>query len=64
VNGTIAKNIQLTQGTRLQLRADAFNVFNQKNYGNPTLATNNANFGVITSAGSARTMQVGARLSF
>ena len=64
VNGTVAKNIQLANSTRLQLRADAFNVFNQKNYSNPTLATNSATFATITAAGSARTMQVGARLSF
>jgi hypothetical protein len=64
LNSTIAKNFPLGTQKRLQVRADIFNALNQKNYSNPTSATNSVDFGRITSAAAARTMQVGARLSF
>ena len=45
----------------MQVRVEAFNVLNRKNYNNPQLAINNANFGRITGAGGSRTFQLGAR---
>jgi hypothetical protein len=50
--------------TRVQVRADVFNVLNRANYNNPQLAINNANFGRITQATGSRTFQLGARLTF
>jgi hypothetical protein len=64
VNTTIAKSFGLGSGTRLQVRADIFNVLNHKNWGGPQTAITNVDFGRITSAGGSRTMQFGARLSF
>jgi hypothetical protein len=64
LNATLAKNFGIGAGRRLQVRADAFNALNMKNYSNPVAATNNADFGRITGAGASRTLQVGARLSF
>ena len=64
LNATLAKNFGLGAGRKLQVRADAFNALNTKNYSNPVTATNNAEFGRINAAASARSMQVGARLTF
>ena len=67
VDMSLAKNITLTHTTKLQLRADAFNVLNRVNYNNPTtssLNTTSPDFGRITGAGSMRTGQIGVRLVF
>jgi hypothetical protein len=64
LNMTLAKNFGIGGGKKLQVRADAFNALNTKNFSAPATATNSASFGVISTAGAARTMQVGARLTF
>ena len=67
VDMSLAKNITLTHTTKLQLRADAFNVLNRVNYNNPTTSSLNItspDFGRITGAGSMRTGQIGVRLVF
>ncbi len=61
---TFAKSFALGAGTRLQVRAEAFNVLNWKNYNNPQTNMNNADFGRITGAGRARVFQFGARFTF
>ena len=64
LNATLARNFAIAAGRRLQVRADAFNVLNQRNLDNPVLNITSSDFGRISSAGTARTIQVGARLSF
>ena len=61
---TLAKSFSLAGETRLQVRADIFNVLNRKNYDNPNTNMNNADFGRITGAGRPRVFQLGARLTF
>jgi hypothetical protein len=61
---TFAKNFALHGATRVQLRADVFNILNWKNYNNPQQNLNNAAFGRITGAARARVFQLGARLTF
>ena len=54
-------------GTRLQVRIEAFNVFNWVNLGNPTVAQNSTNFGRILALApgfSPRVMQFALRMSF
>jgi len=63
VDMTIAKNIPLGR-TRLQLRADAFNVLNHVNLNNPNGNFISPDFGRITAAGTMRTGQVGVRMTF
>ncbi|MCU0255153.1 MAG: hypothetical protein MUF60_00265, partial [Vicinamibacterales bacterium] len=60
---SVIKNVRFGK-FRVQLRAEAFNVFNQKNY--RTIETNvtNANFGRVTEYEAQRIMQFGAKLSF
>ena len=50
--------------THLQLRIEAFNVFNWVNLGTPVTAQNSTNFGRITTALDARIMQAAVRWSF
>jgi hypothetical protein len=59
------KNFALNgTGTRLQVRAEVFNIFNTINWGNPNTTFGAANFGRVTSAGAMRRMEVGAKLMF
>ena len=60
---TLAKGFALG-AQRLQVRAEAFNLLNRKNYNNPQTNMNSADFGRITGAGRARVLQFGARLTF
>lgn len=56
----------LGEGARIELRMDAYNVFNNLNL-NPNAISNNiqnSNFGTITSALAARVVTLGARFSF
>ena len=60
----LQKNITVGR-SELQLRLEAFNVFNHINEGNPNTAVDNVNFARITSMVSRpRQLQLGARLSF
>lgn len=69
---SVTKDTNLSEKLRLQLRAEAFNVFNQVNYRNPGVSfqpgsagTNiSGNFGLITAARDARIMQVALKLLF
>ncbi len=62
----LPNNRILGEGARLELRLDAFNVFNNLNF-NPTQISNNianSNFGADTAALAGRVVTVGARFSF
>ena len=61
---TFAKNFPLRGATKLQVRADIFNVWNRKNYNNPNQSMTSADFGRITGAGRPRVFQLGARFTF
>jgi hypothetical protein len=61
----LAKNVHLVERSNLQLRVDAFSVFNHPTFGNPNGdISNTAAVGRITSAGGNRTVQLGAKLTF
>jgi len=60
---TLAKSFSLTERFRLQLRADTFNTLNHTNLGGLITTINTSTFGQLTTA-TARSMQIGARLSF
>jgi hypothetical protein len=64
LHATLAKGFPLGAHTRLQVRAEAFNLLNFENFNNPQTNMNNADFGRITGAGRARVFQFGARLTF
>ncbi len=66
VNMALLKNIRFTESMRVQLRAEAFNVFNSVNFFNNTqLANVNSTvFGQITQAADPRILQFAARFEF
>ena len=49
---------------KIQFRAEFYNSLNQVNFGGPTSALNNRNFGRILSAGSPRILQFALRYTF
>ena len=64
VHMTLAKNFTIVQGMRMQVRAEAFNVLNMKNYNDPELRINNSEFGRISGAGGSRRFQFSSRFTF
>ena len=62
-NMSVAKTIRISSGARLDVRVEAFNLFNRVVWGAPEQNFNSANFGLITSqANSPRQMQLGVKL--
>jgi hypothetical protein len=62
-NISVAKTISVADGLRLDVRMEAFNVFNRVVWGAPNTDFNSANFGQITTQGnSPRQMQLGLKL--
>jgi hypothetical protein len=64
LDATVEKTIALGAGMKFDVRAEAYNVLNRANFNVPGFTLGAADFGVISSARPARTIQLGARLSF
>jgi len=61
----LQRDFRIAGTTRLQVRAEAFNVFNHTNLGTPERFVNTPQFGSVTMAAtSARQIQFGGRLLF
>ena len=52
------------ENSRVQFRADVFNLFNRTPFNNPTASSVSSAFGRITSAGNARQVQLALRVEF
>ncbi len=63
-NMALLKTISFTEVKELQLRFEAFNVFNHAQFGNPSGEINSGTFGYVTSARDPRIMQVAAKFVF
>ena len=63
-NLSLQRDFRFTENARLQIRAEAFNVFNRANFQTPGTAFGAANFGVITGAEDPRQIQFAARIYF
>ena len=61
---SIYRTFRFTESMNLQLRAEAFNVLNLVNYGNPGTTLGTPLFGVITSARDPRIIQLGVKFNF
>ncbi|HUS08752.1 MAG TPA: TonB-dependent receptor [Bryobacteraceae bacterium] len=55
---------RLTEGSKLEFRAESFNFTNTPKFGNPAANVSTAGFGEITSATEERQFQVGLRIQF
>jgi outer membrane receptor protein involved in Fe transport len=64
VNVALLKHVRLGRDTRLQLRAEAFNVFNRANFDLPDNFFGSPTFGQVLSAQPPRRVQLGARVLF
>jgi Carboxypeptidase regulatory-like domain/TonB dependent receptor-like, beta-barrel len=63
-NMALSKNTQITESKSLELRFEAFNLFNHVQFTNPGGEINSSQFGIVTGARDARIMQVGAKFLF
>jgi hypothetical protein len=64
VNLAVLKYVRLAGDARLQLRLEAFNLFNRANYDLPDAFFGSPTFGRVLSAQAPRRLQFGARLTF
>ena len=64
VDLALVRDFSLVRDTRLQFRAEVFNVANHANFGLPVADLNSPNFGRILSAGPPRLMQFAVKLLF
>ncbi|HSO76897.1 MAG TPA: TonB-dependent receptor, partial [Blastocatellia bacterium] len=63
-NTSLMKTTRLMEGLDLQIRAEAFNLFNHPNFNLPDNFLGSPTFGRILSAGSPRHIQFGVKLLF
>ena len=64
VDVSLLRRFHFKERSTLTVEAQAFNLLNHPNFGLPAAVADQANFGVISSAGSPRQLQFAARLSF
>jgi hypothetical protein len=64
VNLAVLKRVRLGARVQLQLRAEAFNLFNRANFELPDNYAGSPTFGAVLSAHPPRHVQVGARVTF
>ena len=64
VDMALSRNLRVGQEKRVEVRVEAFNVFNRIQPGNPNVTFGNANFGRITTTDPPRIMQFAAKYSF
>jgi hypothetical protein len=61
---SVHKNVAMTERAQLQFRAEAFNVFNHVNLGDPGTTVDSAGFGSIQSAADPRIGQLAMKVIF
>jgi hypothetical protein len=71
IDFAISKTTAIKERVALQFRAEAFNLFNHPNFGQPSNSITAANYGQITATrtargdlGSSRQLQLGMKLVF
>jgi hypothetical protein len=61
---SIIRSFPFTENIRLQFRGELLNAFNHPDFGQPGKSLGGSGFGLVSSADSARTVQLGLRLTF
>jgi hypothetical protein len=64
VSLSLFKIVRMRENVRLQIRGEFFNIFNRVNFGLPGSTVGTPTYGIITSAGDARVIQLALRLAF
>jgi hypothetical protein len=64
INAGLTRSFRITEGQTVQFRAEAFNLPNHMNPGDPIAVLNNQNFGKIFSAKDPRIMQLALKYVF
>ncbi len=64
LNLSLVKRFTVMDRSALDLRLEAFNAFNNVNFGSPSSTFGSSSFGQITSAGDARVVQAAVRYRF
>jgi hypothetical protein len=69
VDAAVAKNIAITEKVNLQLRANAFNIFNKLNlmpflFGTDSTTIENPNFGRSSASMAGRVIEFQGRIAF
>ncbi len=60
----LLKTTKITESKEVQLRLEAFNLFNHAQFQNPTGEINSSQFGLVTSARPGRILQLGMKFLF
>lgn len=63
-NISLAKNTQISERVRMQIRWETFNSFNTPEFNNPRDQVGQSGFGVVNAGNSHREMQLGLKLYF
>ena len=58
---SVYRNLKLERGFNFQLRAEGYNAFNHTNFANVQTLFGTSNFGQVTTAGPARSLQFGGK---
>ncbi len=61
---SVLRNFPIREYAKLQLRGEFFNIFNHPAFGVPGHVLGGPGFGVVSSAGPGRTIQLGLRVAF
>jgi len=61
---SLQKDVRVTDATKLQFRAEAYNLFNRTNFNIPNRTAFTPNFGSISSAQDSRQLQLALKLAF
>lgn len=61
---SVRKRFRFGERRDIRLQGDVFNAFNRNNFNNIQTVVTNANFGVLTSSGPGRSIQLGIKLGF
>jgi len=63
-NAALTKSVKFAEGKTFTLRADAVNVLNKPQWGNPSVNVNGTTFGRITTSSGNRIVTLNARIDF
>jgi hypothetical protein len=61
---SVLRNFPIGEGKKVQVRGEFFNFTNHPNFGGPGATLNGPGFGIVSSAGPGRRIQLGARFVF